>query len=225
VFSGIQPRAATADNGTIDRLRGVIVMRYPIVLPAVLLIAACASETAYDPLEEYEEVDAVTVIDAPAPTPGRFAPSERDTVARGEYLVELLGCGACHTPGALDGEPDMSLALAGSGTGIAWSNPLGTERPGIVFPSNITPDDETGIGAWSDQQIANAIRAGIGRHGGRRITTMPWQGYARLTDDDVAAIVAYLRTVDPVRREVPQPVAPGEATREPVVYFGVYRRR
>lgn len=200
-------------------------MHHVSTLAALLFFAACASETAYDPLEEYEEIDAVTVLDAPAPKAGRFAPRERDTVEQGEYLVELLGCGACHTPGALDGEPDMSLSLAGSGTGIAWSNPLGTERPGIVYPSNITPDDETGIGTWSDRQVADAIRAGIGRHGGRRIATMPWQGYARLSDDDVAAIVAYLRTIDPVRRQVPDPVEPGERAREPFVYFGVYRSR
>jgi len=200
-------------------------MRYLSILAACVMLTACASETAYDPLKDYEEIDAVTILDAPAPKPGRFAPDQRETVARGEYLVELLGCGACHTPGALNGEPDMSQALAGSGTGIAWSNPLGTERPGIVYPSNITPDDETGIGTWSDRQIADAIRAGIGRHGSRRIATMPWQGYARLSDDDVAAIVAYLRTIDPVRRQVPDPVEPGQSAREPFVYFGVYRRR
>ena len=144
---------------------------------------------------------------------------------RGKYLVGLLGCGACHTAGALDGEPDMSLFLAGSTTGIAWSNPLGSDRPGIVFPPNITPDKETGVGGWSDRQLANAIRAGIGRHGNRRIATMPWQAYARLSDDDVTAIVAYLRTLDPVRRQVPAPVEPGQPARDPFVYFGVYRRR
>lgn len=200
-------------------------MRQRYLLPAILLLAACASETPYNPLQDYEEVDAVTILDAPSPTPGRFAPAEAGVVARGEYLVELLGCGACHTPGALDGEPDMARALAGSGTGIAWSNPLGTERPGIAFPPNITPDDETGIGGWTDRQIADAIRAGIGRHGGRRITTMPWQGYARLSDDDVSAMVAYLRTVDPIRHRVPDPVEPGQLAREPFVYFGIYRKR
>lgn len=200
-------------------------MRYPHLLFIPILLAACATEQAYDPLADYEEVQAVTILDAPAAAPGRYAPIDRDRVARGEYLVELLGCGACHTEGALAGVPDMSLALAGSGIGIAYSNPLGTEFPGVVYPPNITPDDETGIGLWSDQQLANAIRAGIGRHGSRRIATMPWQGYAKLSDDDVEAIVSYLKSLEPVLRQVPADVEPGQRASEPFVYFGVYRSR
>ena len=83
--------------------------------------------------------------------------------------------------------------------------------------SNLTPDDETGIGRWSDRQIANAIRAGIGHHGKRRIATMPWQGYARLTDDDVAAMVAYLRSIEPIRNSVPKEVIPGDRATHPFV--------
>ena len=119
----------------------------------------------------------------------------------------------------------MDLALAGSQTGIAWTNPLETEHPGIVFPPNITPDDKTGIGRLTDAQVANAIRAGSASHGNRRLRTMPWQGYARLTDDDVDAIVAYLRSIPAVEHRVPSEVAPGNKTSKPFVYFGVYRNR
>ncbi|MDX1516632.1 MAG: c-type cytochrome [Woeseiaceae bacterium] len=195
------------------------------ILFLCLLLASCAGEPRYDPRSDYEEVDATTVIDAPGAKPGRYAPAERDAVARGEYLVELLGCGSCHTDGALAGEPDMVRPLAGSRIGIAWTSPLDVRYPGVVYPANITPDIETGIGAWSDPQIANAIRAGIGRHGDRRIATMPWQGYATLTDDDVRAIVSYLRSVDPVTHRVPDEALPGSRAREPFVYFGVYRSR
>lgn len=191
----------------------------------VALLAGCAAPSSYDPLADYEEMDAATILDAPSARPGATSPAERDRVAHGEYLVELLGCGSCHTDGALVGDPDTAKSLAGSRTGIAYSNPLGERFPGIVYPSNITPDIETGIGTWSDRQIANAIRAGIGRHGNRRIATMPWQGYARLSDDDLTAIVSYLRSIEPVQHRVPAEVPPGRRASEPFVYFGVYRSR
>lgn len=201
-------------------------MRYEhIVILASALIGACATDDYYDPLEDYEELDPVTIMAAPGPAADRYAPGDRDAVERGGYLVELLGCGACHTDGALEGAPDYARRLAGSETGIAYTSPLDSNRPGIVYPPNITPDEETGIGTWTDRQIADAIRAGIGRHGSRRIMTMPWQGFAKLTEDDLAAIVTYLRSIEPISHQVPQHVEPGHRARKPFVYFGVYRSR
>ena len=194
-------------------------------LICLLLLAACAGNQDYDPLSDYDELGAKTILDAPSPQTGRFAPAERDLVYRGEYLVEVLGCGVCHTDGALSGAPDAQLSLAGSRTGIAYSNPLGDEFPGIAYPPNITPDSATGIGDWSKQQIGNAIRAGIGRHGDRPIATMPWQGYMRLSDDDLEAIVTYLLSIAPVSHAVPAEVRPGERATDDFVYFGVYRSR
>lgn len=197
---------------------------FPAVLASVLL-AACAGAARYDPLTDYEELESTTILDAPKPDAGSYAPEHRFVVARGKYLVELLGCGACHTDGALEGAPRPDLALAGSHIGIAFSNPLGNDRPGIVYPPNITPDVETGIGNWTDQQIADALRAGVGRHGQRRIAVMPWQGYAKLNDEDTDAIVGYLRSIEPVRHRVPAEVAPGQKAAAPFVYLGVYRSR
>ena len=198
-----------------------------LLLP--LILASCATDTVteapYDPLQNYEEVDAVTVLDAPEAEPGKFAPEHLFKVERGQYLVELLGCGACHTDGALEGVPNFDKALAGSSIGIAFSSPLGNARPGIVFPPNLTSDEETGMGLWTDSQIENAIRVGVGRHSGRKIAVMPWQGYTRMEREDVAAIVAYLRSVPAVRHEVPDEVAAGESSDDPFVYFGVYRSR
>ncbi len=201
-------------------------MRFGFVALAVLyVLTSCATDPGIGPLAEYEEVDAVNIIDAPSPRPGQSAPGNAHIAARGEYLVELLGCGACHTDGALIGEPNLEKSLAGSRVGIAWSNPMGDKYPAVVYPSNITPDIETGIGMWSDPQIANAIRAGIGRHGGRRIASMPWQGYAKISDDDITAITAYLRSIEAVSHQVPDEVAPGQRATAPFVYFGVYRSR
>ena len=196
-----------------------------LLIVASGLVVACATAESEDPLDLYEEIDATTILDAPKPVPGRYSPIKRDLVLRGEYLVELLGCGACHTDGALVGDPDYDRSLAGSETGIAYANPLGDEFPGIVYPPNITPDPGTGIGDWSDAQIASAIRAGIGRHGSRRITSMPWPGYARMYDDDVKAIVSYLRSIKPVVHQVPDRVEPGDSATHPFVYFGVYRSK
>ena len=187
------------------------------------LLVACATDSFYDPLEEYEQIDATGVLDAP--TPDRVAPENQAAVSRGEYLVELLGCGSCHTDGALIGQPDMRRALAGSRIGIAYTSPFENPNPGIVFPPNITPDNETGIGLWSDQQIADAVRAGVGRHAGRRIMVMPWQAYARISEEDAWSIVGYLKSLAPVRHRVPQDVAPGSQTSEDYVHFGIYRSR
>ena len=195
---------------------------FPLLFAAAL-VAACATADYDDPLRDYEQVAFGGVLDAP--TPQNVAPENRALVTRGEYLVELLGCGSCHTDGALIGRPRVDRSLAGSRIGIAYTNPLDNPLPGIVFPPNITPDDETGIGRWSDQQIMDAVRAGVGRHAGRRIMVMPWQGYARIANDDARAILAYLRSLPPVRHRVPDEVAAGSRTRELYVHFGVYRSR
>ena len=194
-----------------------------ILLATPFVLLACATESPYNPLRDYEEVAATTILDAP--TPAGVAPENQEVVDRGEYLVELLGCGACHTDGALIGEPDMRKSLAGSSIGIAYTNPLEYQHPGIVFAPNITPDRDTGIGRWTDNEIAEAVRAGLGRHGPRRILVMPWQGYAKISDDDAWAIVGYLRSLEPIENEVPREVAPGNRTTERFVHFGVYRSR
>lgn len=197
-------------------------MKTPALLAAsCVFLAACAASV--NPLEDYEELDAATIFDAPAAA--RVAPENREAVERGRYLVELLGCGSCHTEGALVGEPRMDRWLAGSSVGVAYTNPMQFRSPGVVFPPNITPDPETGIGRWSDRQILAAVRAGAGRHGQNRILVMPWQGYSKLTTDDAMAIVGYLRSLEPIQNPLPENVPPGRRTNERYVHFGVYRSR
>lgn len=194
-----------------------------LAIAAGTLLVACASSDYYNPLEDYEEVDAATNLDMP--TPADVPLEKQQAIARGEYLTELLGCGACHTDGALIGKPDMSRPLAGSSIGIAYTNPLENKNPGIVFARNLTPDRDTGLGLWSEEQIATAVRAGAGRHGQRLILVMPWQRYAKISNEDVAAIVGYLRNLDPIEHQVPNAVSAGVKTRNPYVHFGVYRSR
>jgi mono/diheme cytochrome c family protein len=125
-------------------------------------------------------------------------------VDRGKYLVVLAGCNDCHTPGFFLGKPDMARYLGGSDVGF--------EIPGLgVFNGrNITPDKETGIGGWTDEQIAAAITTGKRPDGRQLAPIMNYASFTYLTKDDVAAIVAYLRSVPPVKNAVPGPFKPGD---------------
>lgn len=188
---------------------------------AVLIVGACAAPL--NPLDKFEPVEATTIV--PAPEPRASTVYDAGDIARGKYMVELLGCGACHTDGALMGMPLDDRLLAGSTIGIAHSNPLQVKHPAVVFPSNLTPDDKTGIGLISDVMLATAIRAGVGRHGLRTLKVMPVAAYAKLTEDDVSAIVAYLRSLPPIEHMPPAAVPEGVETDELYVHFGVYRSR
>ena len=123
---------------------------------------------------------------------------------RGKYLVVAASCNDCHTPGFFLGNPDMAKYLGGSDVGF--------EIPGLgVFAGrNITPDKETGIGGWTDEQIAAAITTGKRPDGRQLAPIMPYAAFSYMTKEDVAAIVAFLRGVPPVKNEVAGPFKPGE---------------
>ena len=149
--------------------------------------------------------------------------------ARGKYLVSTAGCHDCHTPwhmGPKGPEPDMSRALSGhpeqlqmppapalpEGPWMVVSSATNTAHAGpwgVSFTANLTPDAETGIGRWSERDFVQTIRSG--RHLGRGravLPPMPIPVYRQLTDQDLKAIYAYLRTVPPIRNQVPDPLAP-----------------
>lgn len=118
---------------------------------------------------------------------------------RGAYLMNsIVACGNCHTVGSFMGRPDKSMELAG-GTKIE-------EPPFTAYASNITPDKETGIGNWTDDQIIAAIREGKRPDGSIIGPPMPIWLYREMSDRDVRAIVAYLRSVKPIRNQVPKSV-------------------
>jgi mono/diheme cytochrome c family protein len=128
------------------------------------------------------------------------AHAEPADLARGAYLARIMDCGGCHTPRGPDGLPEPNAELAGGAVGF--------ELPGlgVFWPSNLTPD-ATGLGGWSDAEIADAIRLGLRPDGRALAPVMPWQSYAALTDADVTALIAYLRALPPVARATPAPVA------------------
>ena len=117
-------------------------------------------------------------------------------VARGDYLVNgPVACGSCHTPLGPDFKPIADKTLAG---GFHFD-----EMAFNSYSANITPDKETGIGSWTDEEIIHAIREGAQKDGRIIFPPMPVPTYNNMSDDDVKAIVAYLRTVKPVKNAIP----------------------
>ncbi len=118
----------------------------------------------------------------PAGVPAELA--QADPVKRGDYLARAADCLVCHTaPGGKD--------YAG---GLGFKLPFGT-----LYSTNITPDKETGIGNYSDQDFLNAVQRGIRHDGARLYPAMPFTSYTYMTDADALAIKAYLFSLAPVR--------------------------
>lgn len=153
----------------------------------------------------------------PAPTP----------VERGRYLVTAGGCNDCHTPFVMTAKgpaPDLDRLLSGhpaemqlpppptlpqggwmwvgAATNTAFAGPWG-----VSYSPNLTPDEETGIGAWDEQNFVLAMRTGQHLGAGRPILPpMPWQNLGALTDEDLKAIFAYLKSTKPIKNQAPEAV-------------------
>ena len=157
-----------------------------------------------------------------------------DLVKRGEYLVTISGCHDCHTP-KVQGpqgipQPDQARLLSGHPANLpyptwsaedlqnrhavgmtnemmtAWAGPWG-----VSFAANLTPDKETGIQEWSEAMFIQALRTGKhqGQPSGRDILPpMPWFNYKQASEEDLKAMWAYLRSLPPVKNQVPFPVPP-----------------
>ncbi len=123
-----------------------------------------------------------------------------ERLARGRYLVVgLAGCETCHSPKdwKTHGAPDLpGMELAGQVIPVP-------ALPGTIVASNLTPDPETGAAHWTDDQIARSIREGIGHDGRSIFPMMPYEAYRTLSDEDVASIVVYLRSIAPVHNPLP----------------------
>lgn len=135
------------------------------------------------------------------PVTARRYEATPERLARGEYLVRgVLGCLDCHT------EHDWS---APGGPIIAGREGAGgvfpvEGLPGRIIASNITSDRETGIGAWSDDEIGRAIREGVSKDGRALFPLMPYPNFRRLSDEDLAATVAFIRSLPPLRNPLPR---------------------
>jgi len=154
--------------------------------------------------------------------------SKSAQTARGKYLVNFGGCNDCHTPLKFTETgpvPDLSRMFSGHPEGTklpppelkpgpwfastagmtAWAGPWG-----ISYASNLTPDTNTGLGIWTEELFLKSMKTGKHMGSGREILPpMPWQAVSQLTDEDIKAIYAYLRTVPAIVNHVPRPVGPG----------------
>lgn len=159
-------------------------------------------------------------------------PTQAEMVKRGEYLVSTMGCDDCHSPKRMGPNgpeliPELRLSgypsdrpiqkQIGNSGQLGWmlfSHDLTSAVGpwGISFSGNIT-SDETGIGNWTEQNFITALRKGKikGMENGRQmLPPMPWFNFRHLTDEDLKAMFAYLKTTPPVRNVVPAPVMASE---------------
>lgn len=134
---------------------------------------------------------------------GRWYPDVR----RGEQLVAIEGCNDCHTPlkTSLEGPvPDTSRLLSGHPEELEVPTTAFEAPWGTAFPANLTPDRETGLGDWTDQNFIQTMRTG--RHlGTGRALAKHWPAATKRTDAELRAIYLYLRSIPAIRNHVPPP--------------------
>lgn len=128
--------------------------------------------------------------------------STPERIARGQYLFHhVADCVGCHSP--RDASKFSMIPMPGkTGSGFVFPAELGF--PGRVVGANITPDVETGIGAWTDGEKIRAIREGISRDGRALFAFMPFKQFARFSDEDIFSLVAYLNSLPPVKNPLPR---------------------
>ncbi len=114
---------------------------------------------------------------------------DRELIAKGQYIFALAGGCACHTP---------PKGIHNTGA-RAFPIPTGT-----VYSTNLTSDKETGLGSWTDQQIQDAIVKGVRRDGSKLLPVMPYEKYSGMAQADLTALIAYLRTLKPVKKATPE---------------------
>jgi len=118
---------------------------------------------------------------------------------RGEYLVEkVMGCFFCHS------ERDWNAPGAPPIEGRKGAGAIFSGGPGKLFAPNITSDDDSGVGGWSDDALARAIREGVDNDGRTIFPIMPYQNYRHLSDEDLASVIVYLRSIPGVHNHVPR---------------------
>jgi mono/diheme cytochrome c family protein len=173
------------------------------LLLCVLTVGSVASAFAADP-----------ALPRQRPLTDRRFEVTEERRERGQYLAEhLLQCFICHSERDWD-QPGAPPIESRKGAGVVLSE-KGERR--IVAP-NITPDVATGAGAWSDDMLARAIREGIGHDGRALYWGMWYQSFAALSDEDLAAVVVYVRSIPAVRNELPATRLPADEQLENAAY-------
>jgi len=185
--AGVDPRL---EHFAYMRKTGKI-LAWSVVVLAALLVAGISLTIGWRPFIGPR---------ARAVTERRFE-STPARLARGQYVVnnvaDCMGCHSEHDWSAHDA-PVLPNRL-GAGQDMTFLKGL----PGQVYAPNITPDVETGAGAWSDDQLARAIREGVGHDGHALFPFMPYEDFRAMSDEDLASVVVYLRSIPPIRKQRP----------------------
>jgi len=160
------------------------------VLTGILLVLLFGCGTSTAPVEE-------------------GAVANQNPIERGGYLTEsLMNCFLCHSEIQWQ-TPGLPVVAGTKGAGLTF---VDETLPFPLTVPNITPDPQTGAGTWTDEQFANALRNGIGHDGRVLFPVMPYMTLRAMSDEDLAAVIAYLRTIPPIehtppQHELPPPVA------------------
>ncbi len=134
------------------------------------------------------------VVTEPRPLSANALPTYTADAGNGERLYNAGGCHSCHLPAKDNTAIDQALPAGG----MAFVTPIGT-----LYPPNLTPDPETGLGTWTDIEFVNAMQKGIGRDGQHLIPAFPYTSYAHMAVGDVLDIKAYLLSLQPVKNQTP----------------------
>jgi len=140
------------------------------------------------------------------------AMTREQLIARGKQISYSSACIDCHTPGTFYGATDTTRMMSGSELG--WEGPWG-----VTYPRNLTPDMETGIGSWTEEDIVTAIRTGHRPDQSLILPPMPWLAYSHMSDEDVYALAAYIKSLPPIRHKVPDRIPPGQPAPGPKLSF------
>jgi len=198
------------------------------VAGVILLVTGAARAEDRKPALGHEAPAPAPQGTTPAPTPPIVADvppaAVEGMIERGAYLAKIGGCNDCHTPlklGASGPEPDTERMLSGHpetlkmppppkltepwGTVAASTNTAFAGPWGVSYATNLTPDKDTGMGAWTEQIFVTTMRTGKHRGVARPILPpMPWPNIARLNDDDLGSLYRYLTSIPPIKNRVPE---------------------
>lgn len=157
-------------------------------------------------------VTAVVAVSCTQAPRGPVEMTAAEKIARGKLISYSSGCIDCHTPGTSYGATDTTWMLSGSELG--WEGPWG-----VTYPSNLTPDMETGIGSWSEEDIITAFRTGHRPDQTQLLPPMPWLSYSQVSDADAHALAAYIKSLPPIHHKAPDRIPPGGKATGPRLTF------
>lgn len=130
--------------------------------------------------------------------------SIKNVIARGDYLANhVSACIHCHSQRDFSKYAGPTIPGSEGGGGQKLDHSILDAIPGTLYAKNITPDKETGIGDWTDDEVLRAITQGINKNGDTLFPIMPYASFNRMAKEDLMSIIAYIRTLKPIKNKIP----------------------